>query len=143
MTADVSLLFCTAQDVFGNGTTVSSTDWLDMRVVQDWAAGTGPVVEVIVTTPFAGGTAVRFEVVAVDAAGANPVVLDTTPTIALANVGSRVLLRMSPQRALPAGLSHLRLRCVNVGNNSAGAITAALTDETSSQFPSKAYPVPY
>lgn len=153
MTADLSQLFCTAQNVFGNGTTVSSTDWLDMKVAQDWAGGREPVVEIIVTTTFAGGTSATFQLVAVDSAGANPVVLDTTPAIAIANLvasvagspgdlkGSRILLRMSPKMSLPAStLTHLRVQCVNVGNNTAGAISAHLTQDAGSVAPGKAYP---
>lgn len=156
MTADISLQFCSAQNVFATDTTVDSTDWLDMKVAQDWAAGKAPVVEIIVTTTFSGGTSAQFQLLAVDAAGGNAVVLDQTPAIAIAGLvapvagtpgnlkGTTVHLRMSPKNALPtATLTHLRVRTVNVGANAAGAISAHLLPEVSSQHPGKAYPVGY
>lgn len=155
MTADITTFFCQAQNVFGNGTTVSSTDWIDVKRAQDMAGGgDGPVVEVVVTTTFAGGTTAQFQLVAVDAAGANPVVLDTTPPIPIAQLvapavnpsgvavgGTRLALQMSPQKQLPAAtLTHLRVQCVNVGNNTAGAISAQLAPEVPTNESAKAYP---
>lgn len=141
MTADLSLQFCAAQSVFGNGTTVQSTDWLDLGVARDLAGGRPVCVEIIVTTAFAGGTSAAFALQAVDSAGANPVVLDQTPTFPVASLvaGARILLRMSPKNALPASnLTALRLAVVNVGNNTAGAISAQLVPEASTQRGSKA-----
>lgn len=156
MSADINLQFCSAQNVFGNGTTVSSTDWIDWKVAQDLAGGHPPVVEIIVTTSFATGTSAQFQLVAVDSAGGNPVVLDETPAIAIAGLlapaagtpppsGGKVIhLRMSPKSALPtATLTHLRLQTVNVGNNTAGAITAHLIPQAAAASPGKAYKVGY
>lgn len=156
MSADINLQFCAAQNVFGNGTTVQSTDWIDWKVAQDLAGGHPPSVEIIVTTTFAGGTSAQFQLCAVDSAGANPVVLDTTPAIAIAQLvapaagtpppsGGKVIhLRLSPKSSLPTStLTHLRLQTVNVGNNTAGAITAHLIPEAAAASPNKAYPVGY
>jgi len=154
MSADLNLQFCSAQAVFGSGTTVSSTDWINWLVAQDLAGGVAPVVEIIVTTLAAGGTSMQFQLVACDSAGANPVVVDETPAIGIANLvaptgtppmgGTVIHLRMSPRRVLPgATLTHLRLQTVNVGANSAGAITAHLVPEAGNSAPNKAYAAGY
>lgn len=140
---DVNLLFCTANNVFGNGTTElgATSNWIDFKVAQDNGAGVGPVMEVVVTTAFSGGTGATFQIAAVDSAGSNAVVLDSTPFIANANltVGAIIHLQMSPQRSLPgATLTHLRMRCANSGNNTTGAVTAHLLDAVGGN-PTKAY----
>jgi hypothetical protein len=150
MTADITTFFCQAQNVFGNGTTVSSTDWIDIKKAQDMAGGgDGPFVEIIVTTTFLTGTSAQFQLVACDAAGANPVVLDTTRAIPIAELVAptvnpsgvtRLSLRMSPQKGLPGPtLTHLRVQVVNVGNNTAGAISAQLTPDVPTNESAKAY----
>lgn len=149
---DLGNVFCTAQNVFGNGTTVASTDWIDGGVAQNWGDGVEPVVEIIVTTSFAGGTSATFQLTAVDAAGANPVVLDATPAIPIAQLvaagagtpsltpASKITLRVSPKGSLPAStLTGLRLQCVNTGNNTGGAITARLVAQAATQEPGKAH----
>lgn len=152
--ADLNLQFCTAQAVFGNGTTVTSTDWIDWKVAMDLAGGNEPVLEVRVTTTASGGTSMQFQLTAVDSAGNNPVVLDTTPAIAVAALvapagtppmgGTIVRLRMSPQKTPPTVLrTHLRLQVVNVGNNTAGAISAQLVPEAATADPTKAYAAGY
>ena len=140
---DLQNIFCTAQNVFGNGTTVASTDWIPLGAAVDFAAGKPVMVEVVVTTTFAGGTSGRFQLTAVDSAGANAVVLDTTDAIPIASLtaGTRLQLRMSPKMALPSStLTCLRLQNVNVGNNTAGAISAFLCLDNGSENPAKAYP---
>lgn len=149
MTADINTVFCTAQNVSGNGTTVASTDWLDWKVAQDIAGGPPPAVEIIVTTSFTGGTSVRFRLAAVDSAGANPEVLDETPDIAIANLvttgqGRRITLNASAKNALPTSTkTHLRLYAINTGNNSAGSISAQLVGKSESQHPNKSYAAGY
>lgn len=149
MSADLNLVFCNAQNVFGNGTSVDSTDWIDWKVAQDIAGGQAPVVEVLVTTSFATGTSLEIQLLAVDSAGANPVVLDRTPAIPIAELvaptgtppmgGSIRHLRVSPKAAHPTStLTHLRLRFVNVGNNTAGAVTGHIVPEAASVRPTKA-----
>lgn len=149
---DLGNVFCTAQNVFGNGTTVASTDWIEGGAAQNWGDGVEPVVEIIVTTTFTGGTSVTFQVTAVDSAGNNPVVLDTSGAIAIANLvaagagtpaltpASKILLRISPKGTLPSStLTGLRLQAVNGGNNTAGAISARLVPQAATQEPGKAH----
>ena len=152
---DINLVFCTAQNVFATNANVDSTDWLDMKVAQNWGDGLAPVVEIIVTTTFSGGTSAQFQLLACDSAGANGVVIDETKAIAIASLtkvgtgtpgagGTVVQLRLSPQGALPSStLTHLRVRTVNVGANSAGSITAHIVPDSSTVRPAKAYPVGY
>lgn len=144
MTVDTNLRFGTAQAVFGNGTAVGSTDWVNMKVAQDNAVGRAPVLEILVTTAFVGGTGCKFRLSAVDSAGNNPVILDQTPDIALADLtlGRIFHLRMSPQTELPGPtLTHLRAYCSNNGNNTAGSVTMHLIPEAGASEPGlKAYP---
>lgn len=150
---DLGTVFCTAQNVFGSGTTVQSTDWIDCRVAQNFGDGMEPAVEIVVTTSFAGGTSAQFQLTAVDNAGANPVVLDTTQAIANAGLvaagagtppatqPTKIVLRMSPRALLPSStLTALRLQCVNAGANTAGAISARLVPMPSTCEPAKAHP---
>jgi hypothetical protein len=151
MAADSSLVFCTAQNVFAaGGSSVASTDWIDLRAVQDMAGGVAPVLEVIVTTTFAGGTGANFQLATCDSAGGNQTVIDQTPTIPIAELvapsgnpamGGRVVhLKMSPKSLLPAaGRTHLRVLTFNSGTNTAGAITAHLVPEAGTAHPTKAY----
>lgn len=153
MAADINTIFCTAQNLFGNGTTVLSTDWLDWKVAQDSAGGQAPVIEIIITTSFSGGTSATFQLIAVQADGSTgAVVLDTTPAIAVANLtaptagtgmtvgGTIVKLTLSPKFAVPTALlTHLRVQCVNAGNNTAGAATIHMQPDAASTGPSKAY----
>jgi hypothetical protein len=158
MTADTGLLFCTAQNLFGNGTVVLSTDWIDMRVAQDNAGGRDITIEALVTTTFTGGTGGTLEVVACDAAGANGVQVAVSDFLAVAALtaptgggavpvmgGSIILLRLSPLRVIPGStLTHLRAQFRNAGNNTAGAMTIHMRPAPSSALPAKAWPpVPY
>ncbi len=158
MASDNLLQFCNAQNVFGNGTTVQSADWIDQGVAQDIAGGGEmPDVEIVVSTTFAGGTSAQFQVCAVDVGGGSNVVLATTAAIAIAGLvaptinasgqavgGTRIILPMGALASLPAtALTHLRLQTVNVGNNTAGAISARLLPKASTVFPGKAYAAGY
>lgn len=156
MSADINTVFCTAQNVFATDAAVDSADWIDFKVAMDLAAGKAPVVEVIVTTTFVGGTGAQFLLLAVDSAGANAVVIDETPAFLVADLvapeagnpgnlkGTVIHLRMSPKSKLPgATLTHLRLRVNNFGANTAGAITAQLVEEAGTSNPNKAYAAGY
>lgn len=158
MSADLNCIFSTAQTVTGTDTTVQSTDWIDMKVAQDNAGGVAPVVEIIVSTTFAGGTSVQPQLCACEADGSNPVVIATLAPILIASLvaasgtpamgGSRFLLKMSPLAALPAisgsdPRQALRMQYVLVGAVSAGALTAHITNEAGTSFPGKGYACGY
>jgi len=157
MTADLNLIFCTAQNVFAvAGNTVESTDWIPFDVAMDLAAAGGIACEIMVTTSFAnaGGTSyVQFRLQACEDDGSNPVDLDVSPLFtqaqlaaaASANVnGTVVCLTMRPQIALPAisgsdPRSALRLGVTTTAvDTTAGAITARLVPIAASS-PAKVY----
>ncbi len=146
MSADISLQFCSAQNVFANGTGVNSTDWVDLKVAQDWGGGAAPVVEILVTTAFTGGTGVTFYVQAVDSAGNNPVQVSASMFYAVAalTAGQIIHVKLSDLASLPAStLTHLRVQAFNSGNNTTGAISAHLVPEAATTRPAKAYPASY
>lgn len=149
---DANLIFSAAQAVFGNGTTVQSTNWLPLKAVQDLGGADGPDVEVIVKTSFAGGTSARFQLTLVDAAGANPVVIGQSVEIPVAQLlaptgtipmgGTIIRFSPNPLRGpLPAStLSFVRVQTVNTGNNTAGSISAHLLPKAATTAPGKDYP---
>lgn len=156
MSADAETLFSSAQAVIATaGSTVLSTNWFTLGSALDLAGGKGPVAEVIVTTDFAGvGAFVTFQLTACEEDGSNGVVLDTTAPIpitalvqakAATPAGYRLTLRMRPQSALPAvsgsdPRSSLRMQYVISGaDTTAGAVTAHLVPEASTEHPNKAY----
>lgn len=159
MASDINLRFNNAQAMNGTDTTVLSTDWIDFKVAQDIAGGHEPTVEIIPTTVGAGAGTVRFELLAVDLAGANGVPLDSTPPLtpstlvpATANAGgapivtgARLLLRVSgkPQALPGATLTHLRVRAVMVGAVTGLAVSSQLVPEANTSHPNKAYAVGY
>lgn len=152
MSADISTRFCQALAMNGTNATILSTDWIDMKKAQDNAGGREPEVEIAFTTTGSGAGTVRFELGAVDSAGANFAILDTTkdltpstliaPTagVGVSLGGTRLTLRMSSQNALPsATLTHLRLRAITVGAVANLAVTAQLVDRSGTVHPDKAY----
>jgi hypothetical protein len=125
-----------------------------MKVAQDWGAGKAPIVEVIVSTTFAGGTSATFQVTAVDSAGANPKVIAQSRAYPVAELvapgagtpskGTVVHVRLDPQQLLPgATLTHLRLQTLSVGTTTAGAITAHLLPDAGTASPVKAHAAGY
>lgn len=146
MQADLNTRFATAENFFGNGSVESSDDWIDIRAAQDNGSGNAPVVEVLITTAFTGGSSVAWRLAAVDSNGNNPVIIDQTPFIPVADlvVGARFFLRLSPKQSLPsATLTCLRMQASNTGNNTAGAATIQLVPEGAAARPAKAYPSGY
>lgn len=60
MINDYNLIFSDAQDVYSDGSTVNSTNDIDLGVADpNQGAGNKKVVRVTVNTPFAGGTSVK------------------------------------------------------------------------------------
>lgn len=156
---DKDTIFCTAQDLSGTtaGSSVDSTDWIDLGLAKDLAGGgDGPVAEVIIATTFVGvGAQVTFLLGAVEEDGSGFLELDRTRAIGVAELvagtatngqGSRFLLTMSPQHRLPPDNSgdprtHLRLRATVTGATvTQGAITAQLLPQVATTRPTKAYP---
>jgi hypothetical protein len=140
---DAENLFSDKQNVFGNGTTVVSTDKIDLGQARDIGAGQPGYVEITVTTGFAGGTSANFQLVVAD----NPAItVNVTP---IAQTGARPVAELIASRRYvltipeisvpPTGRRYLAVQTVNVGNNTAGAITAAYTRNPSTAH-GKLYP---
>lgn len=143
---DINNLFCTAQNFFGNGTIVTSTDWMDCRAAMDWGSATvAPVLEVVITTAFTGGTGGSFQLCACDSAGGNISVLDTEFFVnADLTLGRIHHIRLRPRgAAIASNLTHLRVQFSNSGNNSAGAASCQLLPKPYNTDPQNAYPTGY
>jgi hypothetical protein len=115
----------TGQNVFGNGTSVLSTNTADLGAARDLGEGGDLYGRFEVTTAFTGGTSCEFQVIVADDAGltSNVTVVGTTGAIAVASLtaGARFACEINP-RLGSKGQRYIGLRGVNVGNNSAGAI---------------------
>jgi len=123
----------TGQNVFGNGTSVLSTNTVDLSSggipsgqVRDIGEGSDYVFgRFEVTTAFTGGTSCEFQVVTADdaALSTNLKVLGTTGAIPVASLtlGARFACDVNPVIG-SKGQRYIGLRAVNVGNNTAGAI---------------------
>lgn len=123
----------TGANQFANGATTTSTNILDLLNARDIGAGTindhaDLTVEFMITTAYAGGTSVNFQI-----QGSTDSVTWTTYSetgavpIASLTAGARLKLKMpivNPDGG-PAP-RYLRTAYVNVGNNTAGAVIAWL-----------------
>ncbi len=123
-------------NMFASGATVVSPNSIDVSnggsgQVRDMAEGEELFARVVVTTSFAGGTSVQFNVVASDdAAGVtNPTIIGSSPVlpVATAIAGYRTAIALNPVLA-SKGQRYLTLQAVNVGANTAGAIYADIGD---------------
>ena len=117
----------------GNGTTVLSTNTIDLGVAKDFGEGDPLYARVQVnTTAFTGGTSAEFQVIQADAANltGNVTVVGTTGAIPVASLvlGARFAARINP-RLMNQGQRYLGLQCVNVGNNTAGSVFADIGKE--------------
>ena len=159
MTADLSLIFCTAMTATGAaGASDDSTDWVDMKAAMDVGGGDEIVVEILVDTTFAGvGGFVTFQLMTCDAAAGTPgVVIAETPAISVTALvapvgsgaaaqpkmgGSRVLLRASPRGVLALGTDKaLLVRALYSGATiTAGAISAHVVPEAATSSRTNAY----
>jgi hypothetical protein len=140
----------TGQAVFGNGTSVLSTNTVDLATggtpsgqVRDIGAGSDFIFgRFEVTTAFAGGTSAEFQIITADDAAltTNVKVIGTTGAIPVAQLTStaRFACQINPVIG-SKGQRYVGARTVNVGNNTAGSIYADLGAEI--QDGQKFYPV--
>lgn len=126
----------TGGNVFGNGTTLVSTNTIDLASggiptsgqIRDIGGGTDKArLRVEVTTAASGGTSMEFQVISTDNANltGNVTVIGTTGAIPVASLtaGARFMAEINT-RLLSRGQRYLGMQTVNVGNNTAGAIYA-------------------
>ena len=142
----------TGQAVFGNGTSVLSTNTVDLASggipsgqVRDIGSGSDFVFgRFEVTTAFAGGTSAEFQIITADDAAltTNVKVIGTTGAIPVAQLTStaRLVCNINPVIG-SKGQRYIGGRTVNVGNNTAGSIYADIGAEI--QDGQKFYPVGY
>lgn len=123
----------TGANQFGSGTTTTSTNIIDLINARDIGAGTindnaDLTFEFLITTAYAGGTSVNFQVQGSTDSSTWTTYCETGAiAIASLGVGARVKLKMPivnpDDGALPR---YLRTAYVNVGANTAGAVIAWL-----------------
>lgn len=111
------------QALNGNGTTVVSTNTIDLNTARDIGEGEDLYEHVEITVAFTGGTSAEFQII--ESASANlssPTVIGTTGPIPVASLtlGARFAARLNVQLA-SLGQRYLGIQCVNVGNNTAGS----------------------
>lgn len=115
----------TGQAMNGNGTTVVSTNSVDLTVARDIGEGQDVYGRVELTAAFTGGTSAEFQAIVADDAAltTNVTVVGTTGAIPVASLtlGAILALKLNP-RIGSLGRRYLGLQCVNVGNNGAGSV---------------------
>jgi hypothetical protein len=111
------------QTTSGNGTSVLSTDAVDLGVARDVGQGQNLYGRFQIGTAFSGGTSAEFQVIASDAADGtgNVQVIGTSGPIVVASLtaNTRGAFLLNPRLA-SRGQRYLTGRTVNVGNNAAG-----------------------
>ncbi|MSR15344.1 MAG: hypothetical protein EXR86_12430 [Gammaproteobacteria bacterium] len=122
MIMDGHNLFSSAQAVFSAGTTVVSTNIIDLlKVAQDVGLGEPLYVSVTVTTAFAGGTSVTFNLITDDNTG-------MTSTATVYNMGTipvaSLTLAAQFNILFPIALNIPMERYVGIGYLSTGTTTA-------------------
>jgi hypothetical protein len=140
MIYDANLLFSNAQNVFSAGSTVTSTNVIDLlRLGQDPGVGDDLYIMITVTTAFAGGTSVAFNLVTDDNAGMASVALVATLvslTIAQLALNTEWPIRFPIVQAVPME-RYLAINYVSTGTTTAGAVTAGIVHDVQR---TKAYP---
>jgi len=111
-------------------TTAVSTDTIDLGVARDMGEGKELFMNFAVTTAFAGGTSVKFEVISSATANlASPTVIGSSDAIITANLvaGKNVAVGINPQIA-SNGQQYLGARYTVVGTMSAGKVVADIVE---------------
>lgn len=132
----------TGQAVSGNGTTVVSTNAVDLGAARDMFEGDDHLLaRVEMTVAAAGGTSMEFQIITSASANlSSPTVIGTSGAIAVASLtaGARLAVKGNPKLA-SLGQRYLGIQVVNVGINIAGSIYADFGAEL--QDGQKFYPV--
>lgn len=123
----------TGQATFGSGTSVLSTNTVDLGTARDIGEGSNYALgRVAVTVAFAGGTSAEFQIITADDAAltTNVKVLGTTGAVPVASltIGSRFVIEINPIIG-SKGQRYVGGRTVNVGANTAGTIYADIGSE--------------
>lgn len=113
------------QNVFSAGTSVPSTNTIDLLQARDIGEGADLYGRFEVTTAAVGGTSIEMQIIAADDAGlsTNVTVLGTTGAVPVASLtlGSRFSCAINPRLA-NKGQRYVGARYVSVGTTTAGAV---------------------
>lgn len=113
------------QNVFSAGTSVLSTNTIDLLQARDIGEGADLYGRFEVTTAAVGGTSIEMQIIAADDAGlsTNVTVLGTTGAVPVASLtlGSRFACAINPRLA-NKGQRYVGARYVSVGTTTAGAV---------------------
>jgi hypothetical protein len=107
-------------------TTAVSTDTIDLSVARDIGEGQDLYMNFAVTTAFAGGTSVKFEVIQSAAADlSSPTVIGSTDAVVTASLvaGYNTAVRINPQIG-SKGQQYIGARYTISGTYTAGKVTA-------------------
>lgn len=123
----------TGQATFGSGTSVLSTNTIDLGTARDIGEGSNYALgRFEVTVAFAGGTSAEFQIITADDAAltTNVKVLGSTGAVPVASltIGSRFVCEINPVIG-SKGQRYVGGRTVNVGANTAGTIYADIGAE--------------
>lgn len=123
MITDKTLRVSTDQAVT---TTAVSTDTIDLSIARDMGEGHPLYANFAVTTAFAGGTSIKFEVISsASAALSSPTVIGSSDAVVTASLtlGANFAVRVNPQIA-SKGQQYLGVRYTVSGTYTAGTVTA-------------------
>lgn len=140
MYLDKQLFFSEAQNVFSAGTTVTSTNVIDLiKTGQDIGVGEELFIVVQVTTAFVGGTSITFNLVTDDNTGISSATLIAALgvlTIAQLAINTEWHFRVPPVQPNPME-RYLAINYVSTGTSTAGAVNTAIVKDIQRW---KAYP---
>jgi hypothetical protein len=132
MIMDKQTLFSEAQAVFSAGTTVTSTNVIDLlKVAQDLGVGEQLYIAMQVTTAFVGGTSITFNLVTDDNAGMASVAL--VQTLGVLTIGQLAINTLwfwrYPIVTNVAKERYIAINYVSTGTSTAGAVTTGITKD--------------
>lgn len=132
------------QNVFSAGTSVLSTNTIDLLQPRDLGEGEDLYGRFEVTTAAAGGTSIEMQIIVADDAAltTNVIVIGTTGAIPVASMtaGARFACAINPRLA-NKGQRYVGARYVSVGTTTAGAVVGDIGLEV--QDGQKFYPSGY
>lgn len=135
----------TGQNVFSAGTTVLSTNAIDLGSVRDVGEGSMVLFSFTTTIAAVGGTSIECQIIAADdaALSTNVAVIGTTGAIPVASLtlGARFSCATNP-RLNSKGQRYIGARYISVGTTTAGAMLCSVVGDSQTGV-AKIYPSGY